>query len=268
MYLTYYFYNLLLKSNNNNNSNKFKNINLLKFKNFYKFTNLINNNNKKFYILYYAYLNNFNFILNIYLLVLLKYKYLNNDIFLIKNNFNIYVYDNITFLKFKYQNILNLNFSYFYRKNFNIFSNKIKFFITLNYFIKFSVVDFFKYLNNKALNNLNILFLRKNKVFNKGRYSRNRQYYRTGVYWCLYVNIIAVVGLYFWFYRFNMNFGYLWWIMYIFIFSIFFSRANSLNILNVKLLYNQIFASFIWFYNIIFNFFSFFFSFFFNLIRR
>lgn len=28
----------------------------------------------------------------------------------------------------------------------------------------------------------NILFLRKNKIFNKGRYSRNRQTYRTGVY--------------------------------------------------------------------------------------
>jgi hypothetical protein len=27
-----------------------------------------------------------------------------------------------------------------------------------------------------------VLFLRKNKIFNKGRYSRNRQLYRTGVY--------------------------------------------------------------------------------------
>jgi hypothetical protein len=27
-----------------------------------------------------------------------------------------------------------------------------------------------------------ILFIRKNRVFNKGRYSRNRQNYRTGVY--------------------------------------------------------------------------------------
>ena len=35
-------------------------------------------------------------------------------------------------------------------------------------------------INTKKLTN--ILFLRKNKVFNKGRYSRNRQFYRTGVY--------------------------------------------------------------------------------------
>jgi hypothetical protein len=27
-------------------------------------------------------------------------------------------------------------------------------------------------------------FLRKSKLFNKGRYSRNRQTYRTGAYWC------------------------------------------------------------------------------------
>jgi hypothetical protein len=51
-----------------------------------------------------------------------------------------------------------------------------------NYKIKFSVSDFFKNLNNTTLNYINILFLRKNKIFNKGRYSRNRQYYRTGVY--------------------------------------------------------------------------------------
>ncbi len=35
---------------------------------------------------------------------------------------------------------------------------------------------------NKVHTENNILFLRKNKVFNKGRYSRNRQTYRTGVY--------------------------------------------------------------------------------------
>jgi hypothetical protein len=53
-----------------------------------------------------------------------------------------------------------------------------------------------------------IMAIRKFKVFNKGRYSRTRQLYRTGVYWCLLLNIILVVGLYFWFYRFMFNFGY------------------------------------------------------------
>jgi hypothetical protein len=62
-----------------------------------------------------------------------------------------------------------------------------------------------------------VLYLRKIRVFNKGRYSRTRQIYRTGVYWCLYVNIFAVLGLYYFFYKFTINFGYLWWFLGIFI---------------------------------------------------
>jgi hypothetical protein len=48
--------------------------------------------------------------------------------------------------------------------------------------VKFSPSNFIKYINSLNLNKYNILYLRKAKVFNKGRYSRNRQYYRTGVY--------------------------------------------------------------------------------------
>jgi hypothetical protein len=44
-----------------------------------------------------------------------------------------------------------------------------------------------------------IFFIRKTKSFNKSSYSRNRQLYRTGVYWCLWLNIILVYGLYFFF---------------------------------------------------------------------
>jgi len=51
-------------------------------------------------------------------------------------------------------------------------------------------------------------FLRKTKIFNKGRYSRNRQLYKTGVYLCLYINIIVVYAVYFLYYRFIFNFGY------------------------------------------------------------
>ena len=46
----------------------------------------------------------------------------------------------------------------------------------------FKPTNMLKYININSLTNININFLRKNKVFNKGRYSRNRQYYRTGVY--------------------------------------------------------------------------------------
>jgi len=52
------------------------------------------------------------------------------------------------------------------------------------------------------------LVLRKTKSFNKSRYSRNRQYYRTGVYWCLWLNVILVTGLYYAYYRFTLKFGY------------------------------------------------------------
>lgn len=40
-------------------------------------------------------------------------------------------------------------------------------------------------------------FLRKNKIYNKGRYSRCRQNYRTGVYMCMYLSILSIFGLYY-----------------------------------------------------------------------
>ena len=38
-------------------------------------------------------------------------------------------------------------------------------------------------------------FIRKNKNFNKSRFSRNRQIYRTGVYFCFYINIAVFYSL-------------------------------------------------------------------------
>lgn len=92
------------------------------------------------------------------------------------------------------------------------------------YAIKYNPTDVTKNLSLKRFKKYRILFLRKNKIFNKGRYSRNRQLYRTGVYWCLWVNIIFVFGLYLYFYRFTFNFGYVWWVMFMFIASIFGGR--------------------------------------------
>ena len=57
-------------------------------------------------------------------------------------------------------------------------------------------------------NDYSNLVLRKTKSFNKSRYSRNRQYYRTGVYWCLWLNIILVFALYYVFYRYTFKFSY------------------------------------------------------------
>lgn len=50
--------------------------------------------------------------------------------------------------------------------------------------------------------------LRKTKSFNKSRYSRNRQYYRTGVFLCLWANIIFIVGAYYLFFRLTLKFSY------------------------------------------------------------
>lgn len=78
---------------------------------------------------------------------------------------------------------------------------------------------------NKLAYLLKILYLRKNKNFNKGRYSRNRQNYRTGVYWCLYINIIALLGLNFIFYGFCVKFSALWFFFFLFLSSFFFSKV-------------------------------------------
>lgn len=109
---------------------------------------------------------------------------------------------------------LNLNFNPMY-----ISSLKKK------YNISFSASNIVKYMSDYSVNKSIILFLRRDKVFNKSRYSRNRQTYRTGAYWCLYLNIIAVLAFYFWFYKFTINFGYLWWLLYTFFLSFFIPRA-------------------------------------------
>lgn len=48
--------------------------------------------------------------------------------------------------------------------------------------ISFLPTSTVKYISDITAENSLILFLRKNKVFNKSRYSRNRQTYRTGFY--------------------------------------------------------------------------------------
>ncbi len=150
-------------------------------------------------------------------------------------------YNKIKFSKNKYKN------KYKYIKNKSInhinINTKLKTYLKSNYIINFSTTNIIKYVNKNWLNNLNILFLRKNKIFNKGRYSRNRQTYRTGVYWCLYINIIAIIAFYFWFYKFTINFGYYWWFIYFFFFTIFLSRSLKYKFYN----FNFIILEFIYF---------------------
>ena len=110
------------------------------------------------------------------------------------------------------------------------------------YTVKFSESSVTKYINGKNLKNYSFFYLRKNRIFNKGRYSRNRQLYRTGVYWCLWLNIIMVYGLYFIFYRFSFNFGYIWWGVLILAYSTIFSRIVKYNFYNPFYVYREFLA--------------------------
>jgi hypothetical protein len=74
-------------------------------------------------------------------------------------------------LKKNKNNYKSLNILNFLNKSANVVKTSI---------IKFSSTSITKYINNNT--DYSIYFLRKNKSFNKGRYSRNRQNYRTGVY--------------------------------------------------------------------------------------
>lgn len=75
--------------------------------------------------------------------------------------------------------------------------------------------------------NKKFFFLRNNEIFNKSRYSRNRQTYRTGVFWCIWLTVLTVIGLYFYFYVFLIKFTYIWIFFFIFILSFFFYYFRS-----------------------------------------
>ena len=123
--------------------------------------------------------------------------------------------------------------------------------------IRFKPVDLSNFYNERCEGFLQktelFFFLRKHKLFNKGRYSRNRQTYRTGVYWCLWVNIIAVAGFYYWFYRFSMNFGYLWPFFSLFFVSFFIPRALKYNYVGFVNLTQSLWKLGTWFFLIFFD---------------
>ncbi len=95
-------------------------------------------------------------------------------------------------------------------------------------------------------NSINLLFLRKNKIFNKGRYSRNRQLYRTGVYWCIWLSVFLGYCLYFSFYRFTFNFGYQWWLIFSFLFLFINQKMFKYNFYNLKVVFLEFKKNFNW----------------------
>jgi hypothetical protein len=91
------------------------------------------------------------------------------------------------YAKLKYITLIENN--YFYNlsanKHFNLntdFSESFLSKLKNIYKISFSSSNVVKYISDLSANNSVILYLRKNKIFNKSRYSRNRQTYRTGAY--------------------------------------------------------------------------------------
>lgn len=74
------------------------------------------------------------------------------------------------------------------------------------------------------LKNISIFFSKKNYLYNKGKFSRNRQTYRTGVYLCIWLTVLTVVGLYFYFYLMSMKFTY-FFVLFLFFLFLFFYRA-------------------------------------------
>lgn len=238
---------------------------------FKKFKKFINNNNFRDYMyavfMFRGSISNSNIVVNTYNLNTFNdyinyldttenFKSSNKTLFLVNNTkntdlvninlFNFKLYTklvNFVTLKKNYFYLLTINKFFKLNTNFNInFLNSLK----KKYKVVFSASSIVKYLSDYSTSNSVILYLRKNKIFNKSRYSRNRQTYRTGAYWCLYINIIAVIAFYFWFYRFTINFGYLWWILYSFILSLFFLKAFKYKLYNPVRLLNEILLGLNW----------------------
>ena len=55
---------------------------------------------------------------------------------------------------------------------------------------------------------IDFFFLRKNRIFNKSRYSRNRQLARVIFYFSLYINIFILYGILFFIYGFTLYIGF------------------------------------------------------------
>lgn len=110
---------------------------------------------------------------------------------------------NVLNLKFYINNIIQNNVTLFTKRTNNNIKNLTNFLkITWYNKVHNSIIDVKK-------SNI-ILYLRAARHFNKGRYSRNRQLYRTGVYWCIWLNVVIVYALHYYFYRVVFSFGYLW----------------------------------------------------------
>lgn len=211
------------------------------------FFNYIFNKNEKTLIIYNLDVFNdwykFNFNLNF--VRSLNKKKINFNFFYIKDKFFKY---NKLFLKNFNQNYNNIYLFKLFSKDLKIkINNEWNNILKKHYKIRFSESSISKYININSIKNYKINFIRKNRIFNKSRYSRNRQLYRTGVYWCLWLNVLVVYGLFFVFYRFTFNFGYFWWGLLVLFYSTIFSRVLKYNFYNIYMLYIEFGNLIIWY---------------------
>lgn len=77
-----------------------------------------------------------------------------------------------------------------------------------------------------------IFFLRKSRMFNKSRYSRNRQTTRVAFYLSLLVNIIIILGVFTLFYKILFKLALLWWPFFVLLSSFFFSSFIRAQVFN------------------------------------
>jgi len=123
---------------------------------------------------------------------------------------------------------------------------------------KFSSSSINKYIHLNNLSEYQFFYLRKNKVYNKGRYSRNRQNYRTGVYMCLYLSVISIFGLYYSFYKFIFKFTYLWWFFIAFVGSFILPKAIKYRFYEPTTLIKKFFDLYFWHVGLLRSLFNFF----------
>jgi len=71
-------------------------------------------------------------------------------------------------------------------------------------------------------------FVRKVRIFNKSRYSRNRQNVRVTFYFSLYFNIVIIYLVFSVFYNLVLFLTYNWW--FYFLFLLYFMLSNLIRI--------------------------------------
>jgi len=201
----------------------------------------------KYYVLFfsgYAVLKkNHVFLLFIFLEKTTNIRFLSN-----RNHVTSNFYVNFFFDKFKYASRLLVN--NFEKKKTIVFDKQLL--ISPKY--NSSSVD--RYMSTTNLNNIEFQFLRKNKVFNKGRYSRCRQNYRLGVYLCMYLSVVCIFGMYFWFYKFSFNFTYLWWLFIGFVFSFFIPKIIKYRLYDPRVIFFKFYGLLTWSSQVVLSFFN------------